>query len=228
MGTPAAEGGRRTTPGAGGRGGGEGPPWGQGVRGKGHGGEGPWGGRTMGGEGPWGQEGTVPTPFPPSSPGNSIPKTCLCYRWVLRCPRRLGGVLWEAGGCRGVRPPSASRLPKGENLVLRMTPSFCPTMCRWLPLVLCSHCWPLAMPSSSQSSWGLWDRLIIWVTGSGEGGTWLGPSLAQEAGRRLGTYPGGRVTDPFIAVQPWDKQLHICASVCRSVKWRVFPTLHPI
>lgn len=44
----------------------------------------------------------------------------------------------------------------------RMVLSLHPTRCFWPPEVGCSHCWPLAMPSSSQSCRGLGDRLIIW------------------------------------------------------------------
>lgn len=49
-----------------------------------------------------------------------------------------------------------------------MVLSLHPTMCFWPPRVGCSHCCPLAVPTRTQSSWGLGDRLIIWGVGSRE------------------------------------------------------------
>lgn len=56
-------------------------------------------------------------------------------------------------------------------LALQPTRRFSP------PQVGCSHCWPLAVPTRSQSSRGLGDMLIIW---------------RQVAGRHLVRAPPGR------------------------------------
>lgn len=93
-------------------------------------------------------------------------------------------------GPQGTPPPPPSHSPNGENLRPSMVPSLQPTMCFWPPRVGCSHCWPLAVPTSTQSSWGLGDRLIIWGGGAaGKRRVRSRPGLG--GGRGTGTHPGG-------------------------------------
>lgn len=109
-------------------------------------------------------------------------------------------------GPQGTPLPPPGHSPSGENLRPMMVLSLQPTMCFWPPWVDCSHCWPLAVPTSTQSSWGLGDRLIIWGVGgreeAGQVPAWPG-AWSGAQGPTLGAD-----LLPTSWLQGPDKQLH--------------------
>ena len=128
-------------------------------------------------------------------------------------------ALWEAEdrwGPRGTPQSLPVHSPTGENLSPRMVPSLYPTMRFWPPRLGCSHCWPLAVPTSTQSSWGLGDKLIIWGEDSKEN---IGQVQARSRdGRSPGTHTGGL---PASWLGGTNKQLHISSLVWLIYKMSV-------
>ena len=109
-----------------------------------------------------------------------------------------------------------------------MVPSLHPTMRFWPPRLGCSHCWPLAVPTSTQSSWGLGDRLIIWGEDSKEN---IGQVPARSRGDRSpGTHPWGPDCLPASWLGGTNKQLHISSLgwlICKmSVVLSTLPDYH--